>query len=73
MAGSGSLDCFASLAMTMGLGLSKYHSGLTPHSMLMRYHGDIYRRYRERVPGLVPLPWKYLRDSDVQFLAGDRE
>ena len=40
---------------------------------LLRYHGEIYRRYRQRVPGLVPLPWKYLRDSDVQALAGDRE
>jgi hypothetical protein len=25
------------------------------------------------VPGLFPLPWKYLRDCDVQSLAGDRE
>jgi len=40
---------------------------------LLRYHGEIYRRYREQVPGLVPLPWKYLRDSDVKTLAGDRE
>jgi protein-S-isoprenylcysteine O-methyltransferase Ste14 len=40
---------------------------------LLRYHGEIYRRYRRRVPGLVPLPWKYLRDSDVQTLAGNRE
>ena len=35
--------------------------------------GEIYRRYRQRVPGLFPLPWKYLRDSDVQALASDRE
>ena len=27
---------------------------------LTRYHGDIYQRYRELVPGLLPLPWKYL-------------
>jgi len=40
---------------------------------LLRYHGEIYRRYRRLVPGLVPLPWKYLRDSDVQALGGDRE
>ncbi|MDJ0780143.1 MAG: hypothetical protein QNJ85_19915 [Gammaproteobacteria bacterium] len=40
---------------------------------LIRYHGEIYRRYRERVPGLVPLPWKFLRDADVQALTGDRE
>jgi len=40
---------------------------------LLRYHGEIYRRYRRLVPGLVPLPWKYLRDSDVKTLAGDRK
>ncbi len=40
---------------------------------LLRYHGEIYRRYRRRVPGLVPLPWKHLRASDVQSLTGDRE
>jgi protein-S-isoprenylcysteine O-methyltransferase Ste14 len=40
---------------------------------LLRYHGEIYHRYRERVPGLVPLPWKYLRDTDVKALAGNRE
>ena len=40
---------------------------------LLRYHGEIYRRYRERVPGLVPLPWKHLRASDVQALAGEEE
>ena len=40
---------------------------------LLRYHGEIYRRYRERVPGLIPLPWKYLRESDARALTGDRE
>ncbi len=27
---------------------------------LLVYHGEIYRRYMERVPGLFPLPWKFL-------------
>ena len=40
---------------------------------LLRYHGEIYRRYRQRVPGLVPLPWKYLRNSDVEALSGEAE
>jgi hypothetical protein len=35
---------------------------------LIRYHGEIYRR--ERVPGLVPLPWKFLRDADLEELTG---
>ena len=32
---------------------------------LLAYHGDIYRRYMERVPGLVPLPWKRLTRQDA--------
>ncbi|MDP2132912.1 MAG: hypothetical protein Q8J99_04810 [Sulfuritalea sp.] len=32
---------------------------------LIAVHGDTYRRYRERVPALVPLPWKYLRRDEV--------
>ncbi len=27
---------------------------------LLRYHGNTYRKYRERVPGLLPLPWRFL-------------
>lgn len=27
---------------------------------LMIFFGDTYRRYRQHVPGLLPLPWKYL-------------
>ena len=27
---------------------------------LIRYHGDIYQQYLGLVPGLIPLPWKYL-------------
>ncbi|QEL65200.1 hypothetical protein OTERR_17240 [Oryzomicrobium terrae] len=35
---------------------------------LLIYHGDIYRRYRQRVPGLVPLPWKHLSRDEVAAL-----
>ena len=35
---------------------------------LVAIHGDTYRRYRERVPGLLPLPWKWLgRDEAANF------
>lgn len=27
---------------------------------LADFHGAVYRRYRKMVPGLVPLPWRYL-------------
>lgn len=32
---------------------------------LIEYHGDAYRRYRERVPGLFPLPWRRLTQSEA--------
>lgn len=32
---------------------------------LIAYHGEPYRRYRARVPGLIPLPWKYLRAAEA--------
>ena len=38
---------------------------------LIQYHGEIYRRYRERVPCLIPLPWRYLSRKQVCELLGD--
>lgn len=39
---------------------------------LIRYHGERYRRYRELVPGLIPLPWKYLSERQIdELLDGD--
>lgn len=35
---------------------------------LMAYYGDTYRRYRERVPGLIPLPWKRLTADEARAL-----
>jgi protein-S-isoprenylcysteine O-methyltransferase Ste14 len=35
---------------------------------LMVYHGDRYRAYRDRVPALLPLPWRYLRKSEAEEL-----
>jgi protein-S-isoprenylcysteine O-methyltransferase Ste14 len=38
---------------------------------LMVYHGERYRRYREQVPGLIPLPWKHLsREQAGDILKG---
>ena len=39
---------------------------------LVRYHGERYRRYKKMLPGLVPLPWKYLSEQDMKkLLDGD--
>jgi len=38
---------------------------------LIRYHGEVYRRYRKRVPGLIPLPWKYLPAEEADRLVAD--
>jgi len=35
---------------------------------LLEYHGEIYRRYAQAVPALIPLPWRYLTDEQVQVL-----
>ncbi len=35
---------------------------------LVVYHGDVYRRYMERVPGLIPLPWKSLTEKEATEL-----
>ncbi len=41
---------------------------------LIAYHGEVYQRYRERVPGLIPRPWRHLdADSARELLeAADR-
>lgn len=35
---------------------------------LLSYHGEIYREYSKRVPGLVPLPWRYLNKEQERTL-----
>lgn len=35
---------------------------------LIEYHGDAYRHYRERVPGLIPLPWSFLNREEAEEL-----
>ncbi|MCU7922288.1 MAG: hypothetical protein KZQ88_06280 [Candidatus Thiodiazotropha sp. (ex Dulcina madagascariensis)] len=33
---------------------------------LLIYHGETYREYRKRVPGLIPLPWRYLSRREAE-------
>lgn len=37
---------------------------------LLALHGEVYRRYMARVPGLLPLPWKHLRRDEAAELTG---
>ncbi|HFD80235.1 MAG TPA: hypothetical protein ENK05_07590 [Gammaproteobacteria bacterium] len=47
-------------------------SRLEERKLLICY-GEPYRRYRRRVPGLVPLPWRHLsREQAQELLAMDR-
>jgi len=36
---------------------------------LLLYHGEVYRDYRRRVPGLVPVPWRFLTPAQARDLA----
>jgi protein-S-isoprenylcysteine O-methyltransferase Ste14 len=38
---------------------------------LLVYYGERYRRYMERVPGLFPLPWKFINAAEAKKLRGD--
>ena len=35
---------------------------------LLTYYGDAYARYRTRVPGLFPLPWRHLSIDEANEL-----
>jgi protein-S-isoprenylcysteine O-methyltransferase Ste14 len=53
----------ASLYFTIGARLEE--------RKLLVYHGERYRRYMERVPGLFPLPWKCLSATEAKKLCSD--
>ncbi|VAX04656.1 hypothetical protein MNBD_GAMMA20-1791 [hydrothermal vent metagenome] len=35
---------------------------------LVHQYGDVYRRYQRKVPGLIPLPWRWLRSNEAKEL-----
>lgn len=39
---------------------------------LLQYHGEIYRQYMHKVPGLLPRPWRYLSRSQARELLSGR-
>jgi len=40
---------------------------------LLACHGAVYARYRERVPALFPLPWRYLSRPEAEALLSARQ
>jgi protein-S-isoprenylcysteine O-methyltransferase Ste14 len=38
---------------------------------LLVYHGERYQRYRQRVPGLIPMPHRYLTRQEAEKLLAD--
>ena len=40
---------------------------------LLACHGAVYARYRERVPALFPLPWRYLSRVEAETLLSTRQ
>jgi protein-S-isoprenylcysteine O-methyltransferase Ste14 len=40
---------------------------------LLDLHGDIYRYYQQRVPGLIPRPWRYLSRQETERLLENRK
>lgn len=35
---------------------------------LLAQHGELYRRYQRQVPGLIPLPWRWLSKAEAKAL-----
>lgn len=38
---------------------------------LKHYYGDVYKNYIQKVPGLIPLPWKYLSQTEAEALINE--
>lgn len=41
-------------------------SYLEEQRLLSGEGGEVYREYASKVPGIIPLPWKYLSDGELK-------
>lgn len=39
---------------------------------LLKYHGEVYRIYSKKVPGIIPRPWRYLSKAQAVRLLNDK-
>ena len=54
----------AMLVSALGITLYLWNGSHLEEQKLLQYHGEVYAHYCKRVPGLIPLPWRWLdRDS----------
>ena len=61
------------LLSAVAISLYFVFGSLLEERKLLVYHGEVYRRYRARVPGLIPLPWRHLdRKTAQELLAAAR-
>ncbi len=60
----------AFLVTAVAFTLYFFFSSWLEERKLIQYHGEIYRRYRERVPSLIPLPRRYMSRKQAGELLG---
>ena len=58
----------ALLISAIGISLYFFIGSLLEEQKLIAYHGDAYRKYRNKVPGLIPLPWKWITQQEAMLL-----
>ncbi len=60
--------------LTSALAITLYFvlGSLLEERKLLIYHGDAYRRYRAQVPGLIPLPWRYLSAGEARRICAGK-
>ena len=63
----------ARLVSALAISLYILLGSMLEERKLRVYHGEVYRRYQQRVPGLIPRPWRYLNRSQAQRLQAGQE